>query len=105
MYFDIMLPTGKYLSTLSHLDGAFDKFSQRDLVAASLPARAEVEQRRCVITNHHCAQKSGDWGRLTCTLYVYMYVCIKVIFFYFVSVTSSSRYLYANVMHAFTCMY
>eukprot|EP01036_Dinobryon_divergens_P032365 gene32365-41932_t len=53
----------KYLSTLSHLDGAFDKFSQRDLLAASLPARAEVEQRRCVITNYHCAQTSGDWGR------------------------------------------
>ena len=53
----------KYISTLNNLDGAFNKFSRRDLLAASLPLRAEQELRWCAISNHRCAQQSESWGR------------------------------------------
>jgi len=51
-----------YLSTLSHLDGAFDRRSQRDLFAASLPPKAEQQLRWVAIGNHKCAQQSEGWA-------------------------------------------
>jgi hypothetical protein len=51
-----------YISTLNNLDGAFDRRSQKDLLAASLPPKAEQQLRWVAIGNHKCAQQSEGWA-------------------------------------------